>query len=1230
MALELRTTSESVARRSDAFERFGAPAAVLDESGVIVETNEAWRLFATLNEADPATTGPGVDYLEVCDRAAAAGEPTAAAVARGLRSILLGERASFEIEYECPSPIEDRWILLQASTAPVHEGAGVVLFHVNVTGRKLREGHLGSAHDRDPVTGLPDRQAAIAFLDDRLAPTALVDHRVTVIHLRLDGLETVDDDLGHLARHELLIQIIQRTRRAIRADDRLCRLADDELAVVCADLDDAGAAAVVFRLRDVIAAPFQVGATEVAAQVAVGIAVAEQGSTAATLLATASESGVGHTTYRPSRARQYETSHAQRDAVVANSTDLVMYFELDGTIAWVSPATRVLLQTEPEALLGRNGLEMIHPDDQERTAVAFASITGPGDFVRIEFRVVADDGTVRWVEETVTNLLDDPQVGYIVGNLRDITPHKRDEEAIRFQGRLLDAAGQGIIAIDLQGDVIYWNLAATAIYGWAPEEALGRPIADLVRPAEGWAEAALAIRARVESGGSVAGDYWVRRRDGVEIPIRVTNTPVYDDAGAQIGMIAVSTDITERKRHELEQAELSGIVANSTDAIFSTTLDGIVKSWNRAAEQLYGYSADEMIGSRVEVTVPPDLVAEQRAQFEQVRAGHPVRGLETVRRRADGTDVPVSISISPTCDASGTVVSASAVVRDITEQREMQRRLEADRHRLAEAQRSAHLGSFELDFATHTLHWSEELHAILGLGPETQQSPAVFRERVHPEDREHFETMLSEAILGNDDVECTHRIVRPNGEVRWVKERTSRSPGGQATNVSGTVLDVTDRKLLELDLLHQATYDSLTGLPNRRLLIQQLDATLATAMVADNTVGVLLFDVDRFKVINDSLGHDRGDQLLVAIADAVRALLGPDETVARFGSDAFAVVTKNLASPDDALELAGRIRIRLSTGLSLGDQRHTPTVSVGIVIPKRGDAAITILRDAETAMYRAKERGRDRAEWFDPSLHRAVVAGFEMERELRHAIAHDELYLAFQPVLNLEVGRFTGCEALVRWHHPERGDLDPDEFIPVAENTGLIVPLGTWVLREAISTAAGWPPGVYVAVNLSARQLAEPDLFTLVRDMLDDLSFPASRLVLEVTETAVLQDPTAAARTIFALRALGIRVVIDDFGTGYTSLSFLRDYRLDGLKIDRSFIAALDQGSTPIVDAIIRMSGALGLRVIAEGIETELQIAQLRALGCKYIQGYLVSPPLAAADLPFPRMSPAFLEELAG
>jgi diguanylate cyclase (GGDEF)-like protein len=386
---------------------------------------------------------------------------------------------------------------------------------------------------------------------------------------------------------------------------------------------------------------------------------------------------------------------------------------------------------------------------------------------------------------------------------------------------------------------------------------------------------------------------------------------------------------------------------------------------------------------------------------------------------------------------------------------------------------------------------------------------------------------------------------------------------------------------------------------------------------------VVLFDVDRFKLINDSFGHDRGDLVLAAIAGILRAALGPEESAARFDSDAFAVVIRHCNSSRHALELTERIRARLAGGLTVGADHFHPTFSVGIVVARPGESAMTALRNAETAMYRAKEQGRDRAACFDPSQSRNVIDRFELERDLRRGIECDQLHMVFQPVIDLQTDSISSCEALVRWYHPERGCIEPDDFIPVAEETRLIVPLGRWVLRHSLAAAAGWPEAVQVAVNLSAPELAEPDLVAFVHGVLVELDVPASRLVLEITETAVIHDPTAAARTIGALRALGVSVVIDDFGTGYTSLSFLRDYQIDGLKIDRSFVSNLDHGSAAIIDAIIRMSAAFGLKVIAEGIETEAQLAELRALGCRFIQGYLISRPVELDALPFMRSEAA-------
>ena len=1004
MALDEVTIPESVLRRSFAFERFGAPAAVLDASGVIVETNESWRLFAALNEAKPGTTGPGANYLTVCRRAAAEGVETAQAVVAGLESILRGERASFELEYSSPSPIEDRWFLLQASTAPVFDGAGLVLFHVNITARKLLEERLGQESGHDPLTGLPDRRAAIGLIENRLARATVAGARLTLIHIRLDGLDVVDGDLGRPAGDELLVQVVARARRALRTDDHLCRIDESQLLVVCPDLDDESCAGIARRLRQVITAPFQVGSVEASLGSAIGVASSESESTAPVLLAAAE-----------------------------SAADTV-----EGAI-----------------------------DVRSRRHARAKSLGVP-------------------------DVVEHPRAGPVVPNLASSTSRDEDRDAIQFQRRLLDAAGQAIIAMNTRGQVIYWNATATTIYGWTASEALGRSLLELLPPAQDWAEAGRAVQAQLRTGETWSGDFWVRRKDGVDIPVLVSTTPVYDDTGARIATIGVSSDITERMQHEMDQARLSAIVTGSTDAIVSTTRDGIVQSWNHGAEALYGYSADEMIGESIAITVPDDRVDELAVQLDDLHLGRPTRNLETLRRRADGTEIPVSISISPMHDPAGEMIGAAAVIRDIT-----------------------------------------------------------------------------------------------------------------------------DRKRLERDLRHEATHDTLTNLPNRSLLLDQLGSALAACEPDAAGVGVLLCNVDRFKLINDSLGHDHGDRLLVAIAAVLRGSVGSGNIVARFGGDTFAVVAPGLIAPEQALEVADRIRARLAGGVLVGAECYTPTFSIGIVVAAPGDEPLTALRDADTAMYRAKERGSDRTEWFDPSLRRDIVASFEVERELRQAIDRDQLHLVYQPVLDLKTDGIRSCEALVRWTHPTRGELGPDEFIPIAESSGLIVPLGTWVLRHALAAIAEWPDAITVSVNLSPRQLAEPDLFPLVRDALEEFGIPASRLVLEITETAVLQDPTAAARTVSTLRALGVRVVIDDFGTGYTSLSFLRDYRLDGLKIDRSFITDLDHGSTVIVDAIIRMAGALDLAVVAEGVETESQLDKVRSLGCRYIQGYLVSRPVASEDLPF-------------
>ncbi len=863
-----------LALRSFAFDRLAAMAVVLDGAGTIIDTNEAWRLSARLNDASALTTGPGLNYLDICDHAAAAGAEGAAAVAGGLRQIISGERDHFDLEYPCPSPTEDRWFLLQASSAPVADGAGVVLFHVDVTARRALQDQVVAGTGRDELTGLPNRWSAARFLAAELADGGDgAGAPVLVLSVGVDGLDQVRDTHGRHIGDELLVRVAARARRSVRQGDLLCRLAGDEFALVCPDLDEAGAWVVAARLRDAMSRPFQFDSTEVVAAASVAFASSHAASTADSLLDAAGAArragatdagsdvvpGGGGAPVEPAPAPdrredllvELQRARAMAGAIVARSNDLV----------------------------GRNGLEMIHPEDRDRVLADFCTVTQLGDHVRTEFRVVDLEGQVRWVEEIATNLIDDPSVGVIVGNLRDITDRKHAEEAVRFQARLLAAVGQAIVAVDTAGTVIYWNDAAQATYGWTAEETLGQPISTVLRPEAGWGSRADEVRLPLSDGQPWVGELRVGTKAGGEIPVVVTDTPVFDEDGAHVATIGMSIDISDRLRNDETAALLSSIVQSSTDAIFSCSVDGTITTWNAGAEALYGHAGPDLTGMHVSCLVPPAHVGTLHALIERVRRGEIVQNLQALARRATGEDVHVSVAISPVHDAAGSIVGASAIIRDVSECVELRQRIEEDHRRLAEAQASAGLGSFELDLETGHLTCSDEFWRIVGLDPASPDD--LIYDHTHPEDRDLVHQAMAEALAGRPAAECTHRIVRADGEVRWVTSRTSRFTVPGSRVLSGTMLDITERHLAELALAHQAGHDRLTGLPNRAGLSDGLNALLGDPGSLRPRVAVAFLDLDRFKVINDTHSHAVGDATLVAVAHRLRAGLRPTDLVLR-------------------------------------------------------------------------------------------------------------------------------------------------------------------------------------------------------------------------------------------------------------------------------------------------------------------------------------------------------------
>jgi diguanylate cyclase (GGDEF)-like protein len=429
--------------------------------------------------------------------------------------------------------------------------------------------------------------------------------------------------------------------------------------------------------------------------------------------------------------------------------------------------------------------------------------------------------------------------------------------------------------------------------------------------------------------------------------------------------------------------------------------------------------------------------------------------------------------------------------------------------------------------------------------------------------------------------------------------------------------DITSRREAEAQIAHMAHHDALTNLPNRVLLRERLEEALAQVK-RGGQIAVLYLDLDHFKSINDTLGHGVGDELLKQVALRLERSLGADDTIARLGGDEFAIVQTGIGSPSDVANLASRIREALTRPYDLEGHQVPADVSIGISIaPDDTSDPDQLLKNADMALYRSKADGRGTFRFFEPQMDERVKARRTLELDLRNAIVSGEFELYYQPLLNLEHHQISGCETLLRWHHPTRGMVSPGEFIPVAEETGLINQIGEWVLRQACLEAASWPNEIAVAVNLSPVQFKNQNLAQLVVSALAHSGLPAQRLELEITEAVLLQNSDATLATLHRLRELGVRIAMDDFGTGYSSLSYLRSFPFDKIKIDRSFIndIADKDESGAIVQAVTSLASRLNMTTTAEGVETHAQLQIVESLGCTEMQGYLYSRPVPAAQL---------------
>lgn len=523
------------------------------------------------------------------------------------------------------------------------------------------------------------------------------------------------------------------------------------------------------------------------------------------------------------------------------------------------------------------------------------------------------------------------------------------------------------------------------------------------------------------------------------------------------------------------------------------------------------------------------------------------------------------------------------------------------------------------------LYVSPQIEGLLGYTPEEWLAdPKLWWERIHPDDRDQV-LADEEAILvsaGTKSEAAQYRMVTRDGRTIWVSDDASVIKNGSGASLywSGILSDITDRKVLEEQLKHQAFHDPLTGLANRALFVDRVEHALARGERDGMRVAVLFVDLDDFKTINDSLGHNGGDEVLVAVAGRLRECFRPGDTFARFGGDEFAILVED-TSLSNATSVAYRIVDALGEPFSIGGREVMIHASVGIEFAEaQGTRTDELLRNADVAMYVAKGKGKARYQLFEPSMHTAALRRLEIKADLRRAVEKDEFVLHYQPIVSLNGGALLGMEALVRWNHPERGLLPPLDFISVAEQSGLITPLGRWVLREACRQATKWPlsnPSISLSVNVSTTQFQQPGLVEDVANALWDSGLDPSILTLEITESVLVHDTDAVIEKLHRLKDFGVKVAIDDFGTGYSSLGYLKRFPIDILKIDKSFIDGVGNGAeeAAIAQAIIKLGESLGLEVVAEGIELPEQIDALQLLRCERGQGFFFSAPVDAETM---------------
>ncbi|HEV2744147.1 MAG TPA: PAS domain S-box protein [Rubrobacter sp.] len=920
--------------------------------------------------------------------------------------------------------------------------------------------------------------------------------------------------------------------------------------------------------------------------------------------------------------------------------EAVTALDADGRVSYWNRAAEEIYGWSAQEALGRRLREMVVPEDLRGRAEEIMAGVREGKTWKGEFVVRRRDGTRFPVEATNTPVFgQDGEFVGVISVFRDVTARKRAESGLREAEKRYRTLVEQIPAVtyidraDGSFEPLYTSPQIEEMLGFTPEEWIaGRLWEKRLHPED--RDRILAADDLLEVDGQPFNEeYRLRAKNGRVVWVHEEAVLVKGEAAEPLYWQGVIHDITERKGHEetlrRNEERFRSLVQNASEVILVMGGDEVVRYASPALEWVLGYRPEDVVGNdSFDVMHPDDKTRVWEIVADAVKSpGIPFHLLFRLRH-ADGSWRHMESKCTSLLDdpAVGGIVFNS---RDVTVPKRAEEALRESERRFRSSFEDAAVGMALVGTDGRWLRVNRSLCEIVGY-TEEELLERTFQDITHPEDLDKDLEQARRLLKGEiRSYQIEKRYICKDGRVVWVLLNGSlvRDGAGDPLYFIAQIQDVSARKRMEGQLQRQALQDPLTGLPNRTLFVDRLGQALErTRRRKGHRVAVLFMDLDGFKVVNDSLGHEMGDLLLTLVAERLGRCLRPEDTLARFGGDEFVVLIEEVESSEEAVRVAGRIAEGLERPFLVNGHELFASASIGIGI---GDVWTKtpedLLRDSDVAMYRAKNGGSG-YRVFEPAMYEGAMRRLALEGDLRRAIERDEFVVHYQPMASVSTGEIVGTEALVRWQHPDHGLLVPSEFIPVVEETGLIVPMGRLVRLEACCQVKEWQrrhpkaPPLGVSVNLSARQLRHPGLVSEVASALDQAALNPESLTLEITESTYVEDERSTGEALRRLKELGVRLAIDDFGVGYSSLSYLRYLPVDGLKLDRVLVGSLDKDAKnlAIVRASVDLGHALGMDVVAEGVETHEEFEELRKLGCDVGQGYYwwrPSPPEEADQL---------------